>query len=804
MLQENKIFDGQYKLLKLLGRGGFSEVWLAEEEFTHLQVALKIYAPGSGMDDDGIRTIGNEFKLLFTLNQPNLLLPRGFRAFENMPYLVLPYCAKGSALNLIGRMDEEMAWQFIAQVSSGLAYLHERDIIHQDIKPDNILIDDSGTFLITDFGISTKARSTLRKSVMMGNNAGGTTAYMGPERFSREPAPVKASDIWSLGATVFEMMTGELPFGELGGGLQKSGAEIPFIKGDYSDKLKNVVEQMLAPETWDRPLSATLAEWGTDRRKVKTKQIQAATPQMPERTGHATEMMPIVPAEPIPHKTPHVTLPASELQPHHTPHVKPHTPTEQNVVPENKRTSKVFWCVIGLFFLILFILFIEGLVQLNNYNKALREFESYLNKGDITSLNNAKNVLNDIKTMENGPNSYMITPRYDELKRKLDEKREGKNQQTESNGVSIGIINSKIELSSYEVMDSGGKGGHVDITVTTDAENYTATSDQSWCKITNQNDTSFRIVIEANTTDSTREAIVTVTAGPQPKSVVVTQKPKPNDISATNSNNTNTTSNSSATQNKPKAQAQTNSSTITSTTSTRSSINDKVYLAGYGYIEMIYVEGGTFTMGATDEQGADACDDEKPTHNVTLNSYYIGKYEVSQGLWCAIMEDTPSQGDNYPVDNVSWNDCMDFIKKLNQKTGKNFRLPTEAEWEYAARGGKNSKHYKYSGGNAINDVAWNIENSGYWRSSHQIGTKLTNELGIYDMSGNVCEWCSDWFGLYTRNAQTNPTGPSNGSQCVVRGGSYSSYEWNCRVSYRRYYSRSDNTPYIGFRLAMNE
>ena len=295
MLQENKIFDGQYKLLKLLGRGGFSEVWLAEEEFTHLQVALKIYAPGSGMDDDGIRTIGNEFKLLFNLNHPNLLAPRGFRAFENMPYLVLPYCAKGSALNLIGRMEEKLVWQFIAQVSSGLAYLHERDIIHQDIKPDNILIDDSGTFLITDFGISTKARSTLRKSVMMGNNAGGTTAYMGPERFSREPAPVKASDIWSLGATIFELMTGKLPFGDLGGGMQKGGAEIPFIKGDYSNKLKNVVEQMLAPETWDRPLAATLAEWSADQGKVLIKQAQPKTDVLQETAGHATQLMPTIP-----------------------------------------------------------------------------------------------------------------------------------------------------------------------------------------------------------------------------------------------------------------------------------------------------------------------------------------------------------------------------------------------------------------------------------------------------------------------------------------------------------------------------
>ena len=188
--------------------------------------------------------------------------------------------------------------------------------------------------------------------------------------------------------------------------------------------------------------------------------------------------------------------------------------------------------------------------------------------------------------------------------------------------------------------------------------------------------------------------------------------------------------------------------------------------------KMVKVDGGTFTMGGTSEQGKDSYADEKPTHSVTLSSYYIGQMEVTQALWRAVMGKNPSYnvGDNLPVTNVSWNDCQEFIKKLNSLTGAKFRLPTEAEWEYAARGGKKSKKYKYSGSNNIDDVAWYTYNSG--GKTHAVGTKRPNELGIYDMSGNVYEWCSDWYDSYSSMSQTNPKGANSGSYRVLRGGCF--------------------------------
>ena len=219
-------------------------------------------------------------------------------------------------------------------------------------------------------------------------------------------------------------------------------------------------------------------------------------------------------------------------------------------------------------------------------------------------------------------------------------------------------------------------------------------------------------------------------------------------------------------------------------------------------LEMVYVEGGSFDMGATTEQGSNADSDEKPVHSVTLSDYYIGKCEVTQELWEAVMGSNPSnlKGAQNPVENVSWNDCQNFISRLNSLTGRTYRLPTEAEWEYAARGGNKSRHYKYSGSGNIGNVAWCADNSGY--KTYAVGTKSPNELGIYDMSGNVWEWCSDRYGGYSAGAQTNPQGPSSGSRRVCRGGSWCLSADYCRVSHRFSYDPGFSSDYYGLRLVL--
>jgi len=218
---------------------------------------------------------------------------------------------------------------------------------------------------------------------------------------------------------------------------------------------------------------------------------------------------------------------------------------------------------------------------------------------------------------------------------------------------------------------------------------------------------------------------------------------------------------------------------------------------------MVPVEGGTSMMGATSEQGSDVTSYEKPVHQVTLSDYYIGETEVTQELWQAVMGSNPSYFTGsglLPVEEVTWNDCQTFITKLNELTGMQFRLPTEAEWEFAARGGNSSQGYKYSGSNNIDDVAWYTSNSN--SETHQVGTKAPNELGLYDMSGNVWEWCQDRNGYYSSGAQTNPTGPTSGSDRVYRGGSWGSNAWGCRVSIRYDFTPDYRDDDLGLRLAL--
>ncbi|MFN8862673.1 MAG: formylglycine-generating enzyme family protein [Flavobacteriales bacterium] len=212
------------------------------------------------------------------------------------------------------------------------------------------------------------------------------------------------------------------------------------------------------------------------------------------------------------------------------------------------------------------------------------------------------------------------------------------------------------------------------------------------------------------------------------------------------------------------------------------------------------VAGGTFLMGCTSEQ-SNCGDNERPVHSVTLSGFYMMKYEVTQAQWNAVMGSNPSSHygcDECPVEQVSWDDIQGFISKMNSMTGKRFRLPTEAEWEYAARGGNISKGSKYSGGSNLDGVAWYDGNSG--SATHPVGQKQPNELGLYDMAGNVWEWCQDWHGDYDSAAQTNLSGASSGSIRVLRGGSWGGKADYCRVSYRGNRPPVNRGSGIGFRL----
>jgi len=428
-------------------------------------------------------------------------------------------------------------------------------------------------------------------------------------------------------------------------------------------------------------------------------------------------------------------------------------------------------------------------------------------------------------------------------------------------------------LVSTQSISADGNGGNYSFDITCD-DAWTISTDQSWCTVSpasGRGNMTITVNVAQNTSAQLRTAIITVKLGNVSATITVTQAGVTETANLTvspmsynfaseggTSSSFKVTSNQSWTVTKSdtwltrsKSSGSNNGSfTITAAANTAAvERTATVTVSGGGITRtinltqdrqlglppiggMVYVQGGTFTMGCTGEQGSDCISNETPAHSVTLNSFYIGNYEVTQKEWLDIMGKSVLQiasengwevygvGDNYPMYYLSWNDIVGtsgstqvingityysdgFIYKLNKKTGKKYRLPTEAEWEYAARGGGSSKGYKYSGSNTAGYVAWYDVNSG--GKTHPVGSKQANELGIFDMSGNVWEWCADWYGAYSSAAQTNPTGPATGSFRIFRGGSWYYEAKHTRVSYRGYWANFSDTRsmLMGFRLACN-
>ena len=547
-LQENVLIKDRYRLLEERGRGSFGEVWRARDEVTGGEVAVKIYI---ALDKQGLKEFTEEFKVANALTHPNLLHADYYDICENRPFIVMPYCPE-SSVSLVGKMDEGKAWKFLRDVSAGLSYLHGKDIVHRDIKPDNIMQDREGNFLISDFGISTRMRSTLRRNStreMSQKDIAGTIGYMAPELFTKKPESVKATDIWAMGASLYELLSGELPFMGQGGVMQLHGAETPELEDKYSKDLQAMLESCLSKDTWERPTAEQLSDYAVKRQKGEPAAFRWDR-QEPQREDEARKTV----------------------------------------------------------------------------------------------------VLKEV-----GGTGFM------------------NGQQDRPKGMEV------------------------------------------------------------------REIRV-----------------------------------------------------------------------GNVQFRMMPVAGGVFRMGADEKQGAWAAADEKPLHEVALSDYYIGQYPVTQGLWREVTGRNPSNnkaGDDYPVENVSWKDCQEFIKKLNDRTGLAFRLPREAEWEYAARGGRQSRGFLYSGSDDADEVAWHDGNSslGFWkgRRTHPVGQKKPNELGLYDMSGNVWEWCQDRYGPYKDEAQTDPAGPASGRYRVLRGGSCWRSARICRVSDRDFVGPGYRNVSVGFRLVLS-
>lgn len=567
------IFDDRYTLEKLIGVGGFADVWKAVDNTTHSTVALKIY---TNLDDDGINDLSEEYTRMQNLNHTNILKADHFDRDGNIPYLVMKFCGGGSLDKKIGRMENEDVLKVIKDMASGLSYLHQCNIVHQDIKPANILIDDSsGTpvYVLSDFGISSKTKTRLSHSVNQKNQGTSMTeAYAPPEKFSskkEDRRPDRKGDIFSFGISIYELVTGGLPFDELSTGrqLQYDDAEVDF--DDIEDAtIRDIVERCMEPNKEDRPSAEDILDL-----------LDGKGSRKPRRgSGHNSR------------KTVRV----------------PNAGDSDNAINANFK-----WIILSVIIIVAALAF------------------------------------------------YMVMPE----------------SQTEEASTEY-----KQEVDTF-------------------------------------------------------------------------------------------------------------------------SINGVI-------MEMVKIPGGSFNMGCTDPNDTDADANEKPAQKRTVSDFYMGKYEVTQKLWFAVMNSNPSTtiNDNYPVNNVSWDDCQLFIQRLNAITGRNFRLPTETEWEYAAKvipnpdGTPSTKYSKYAGGNDPDACAWYASGDTASNGSvllHAVGKKKANAFGLYDMSGNVIEWCQD---LYTNYGTGTPE--IDQKQRVLRGGYYDSSYSSIRCTSRGSCESSMAMPPFGLRLCL--
>lgn len=681
-------FNNRYTLERLVGVGGFADVWKAKDDITGAIVALKIY---TNLDDDGIQDLSREYTSMQALVHTNILRADHFDRWGNIPYLVMKFCSGGSLDKKVGKLEPGEAMGILRDVAEGLHYLHQSGIVHQDIKPANVLIDAQGEithYILSDFGISSKSKTKLSHSVNIKNQGVSMTeAYAPPEKFSplrEDRKPDRKGDIFSLGISMYELVCGYLPFDDLSTGrqLQYENIQVDF-SGIEHEKLKRIIALCMQKNRDDRPSAGEIIQMLDSQELPPVASIilggetaAASTPQSaseaaPTETSDNTDEVSDQPLEG-----------ESTLLP---------TETEANapLPQDDSKCTRAF----------------------TNEEIEQRESPSPIVGEEVDGATVSMDMVGDVTDGNTVDMNSKSVNRDEEIV--LPEEKPKKNHHCCLWFVIIFVLLG-ICGAVLGVLSVFGLGVLDGIMEELDGENQ---KNEEW-------------VIVADT-----------------------------------------------------------------------------FTVGGVDFEMMRVTGGDFQMGCNFKDNL-ASDDEYPVHNVHVSTFYMGRTEVTQALWKAVMgeDNNPStpKDDNYPVNNVSWNDCQTFIQKLNNATGYSFRLPSEAEWEYAAKinpetqddGTIEMKSRRFSGGvDDPSSVAWFDENAG---ELHPVAKLLPNAYGIYDMCGNVIEWCNDYYVNY--DTGTAPYGRDN--ERVLRGGFYSSTKEDIRTTSRGSAPLYISEPFFGLRLAL--
>ena len=691
---------GKYKIEKVLGKGGFGITYLAYQQGLNRYVAVKEFFMSDYCNREestyavsipsvGSREMVEKYKSKFVkeaqtiaeLDNPHIVPIYDVFEENGTAYYVMKHIAGGSLSSLVKKgkaMSVDIALKYVRQVAEALAYCHERNIAHLDVKPGNILIQD-GVAVLIDFGISKHY------------NEDGDQTSSTPIGISKGYAPLEqykkggvttfspVTDIYSLGAVLFRLVTGQTP--PDADEVNEDG--LPEFPSDVPQYIRKAIIKAMQPKKKDRPQS--IAEFFS---MLKEQEPISEEFDDEEDTELEDSEDTDVTDEVDPSKEKVKEVPGAESG-------------KTSVKPRKKRL--LYGIAAGVLVLLVVILCILWGID-NSEKRKAAEADQVQYLALISSADSLSKV-------ESGLSEAMAM--YD-------------------------------SAAVFETHYAGTR--------------FSALFDQNALSSSSRVQSQIDSIAKVRQQESEEKLCQELAAAEQAR--------KEREAAERRRRETGYS-------------------------------NGVLKVNGAEY-PMVYVSGGSFMMGSDD---SDADSDECPVHRVTLSSYRIGKYEVTQELWEAVMGNNPSRfkGSRKPVQ-VSWNDCQEFIRKLNSLTGQTFMLPTEAQWEFAARGGNSSNGYKYSGSNYIDSVAWHGGNSGI--STHNVGTKSPNELGIYDMSGNVFEWCSDWYGSYGSGSLVDPEGPSSGYSRVLRGGCWLLSAEYCRVSRRFTNTVINGSDLLGLRLCL--